>query len=170
MLCTHTHILGKSHIYILQRCRSLYSMSIWKAHLQEYRAKLLGSESRPRDQPDKFHWMVSCLSSRTFCRQSLVCSFLMKTPNARLWGRLVAAKRRKGRPSPEGATTADCYDVPLKTDKTPNITVRINPTTDNGTAHLFVLWIFLSVSSRTCIAVTNSSSFLLTPSFCSECR
>ena len=28
--------------------------------------------------------------------------------NARLWGGLVAAKRRKGRPSPEGATTAVC--------------------------------------------------------------
>ena len=28
--------------------------------------------------------------------------------NARLWGGLVAAQRRKGRPSPEGATTAVC--------------------------------------------------------------
>ena|SRR5690554_2449447 len=29
--------------------------------------------------------------------------------NARLWGGLVAAQRRKGRPSPEGVTTAVCY-------------------------------------------------------------
>jgi len=30
-------------------------------------------------------------------------------PNTRLWGELVAAQRRKGRPSPEGATTAAYY-------------------------------------------------------------
>src|SRR5690554_1511296 len=39
----------------------------------------------------------------------LIVTFLAREPNARLWGGLVAAKRRKGRPSPAGATTADCY-------------------------------------------------------------
>src|SRR5690606_29462264 len=43
--------------------------------------------------------------------QSLSCDILPPAPNARLWGGLVAAKRRKGRPSPEGATTADCYAI-----------------------------------------------------------
>src|SRR5690606_232946 len=35
--------------------------------------------------------------------------WLLERYNARLWGGLVAAKRRKSRPSSEGATTAACY-------------------------------------------------------------
>ena len=56
--------------------------------------------------------------------------------NARLWGGLVAAKRRKGRPSPGGATTADCYVIgrcASRTEYTPKI-YSFASTTDATTA------------------------------------
>ena len=58
------------------------------------------------------------------------------TLNARLWGGLVAAKRRKGRPSPAGATTADCYVIgrcASRTEYTPKI-YSLASTTDATTA------------------------------------
>ncbi len=79
---------------------------------------------------DHLPFATKIFSFSDFC---LFINLTIQSYNARLWGGLGAAQRRKGRPSPRGATTADCY---VATPQSPIKISSINSCTEEKSSSI----------------------------------